>query len=175
MIRVINGVPGRRFDLVINGEYSKTVSFIITNVASHQVYRFIDCDISFIKYTLELFYVAYTPFDLAVHEDKPKKDSRIPYDFSSIIKDDMLLILSLMRQNGVNKILAMIAKKPGLSIKQLSNTLKMRKETTCDHVRELLAKGVIVKDNKVKTPGYMINDEKNQRIIRAIDFTLDEK
>ena len=119
--------------------------------------------------------MVYTPFNLVSLRDKPKKDSWGQYYFSSIIKDDLLLILSLMRQNGVNKILALIAKKPGLSIKQLSNALKMRKETTCDHIRELLAKGVIVKDNRVKTPGYMINDEKNQRIIRAIDFTLDDK
>lgn len=119
--------------------------------------------------------VEYTPFKLARRRIRPKKDSGLSGRVSSIIKDDTLLILSLMKRSGVNKVLALIAKKPGLSVKELSSLLKMRKETTCDLVRELLAKGVIVKDNKDSTPGYTINDEKNQHIIRAIDFTLDEK
>ena len=51
----------------------------------------------------------------------------------------------------------------------------MRKVMIYDHLRELLAKGIIVKDLKVKTPGYTINGEKNQHIIRTIDFLYGEK
>lgn len=117
----------------------------------------------------------FTPFKLASRRNRPQKDSRLSGRVSAIIKDDTLLILSLMKRSGVNKILVLIAKNPGLSVKELSSTLKMRKETTYGHIRELLAKGVIVKDNRAETPGYTIIDEKNQHIIRAIDFTLDEK
>ena len=102
----------------------------------------------------------------------PKKNGRLSCRVSSVIKDDMLLIISLMKRSGVNRILAMIAKKPGLSVKELSIALKIRKETTSVHIRELLAKGVIVKDNRA---GYAISDEKNTHIIRAIDFALAEK
>jgi DNA-binding transcriptional ArsR family regulator len=105
----------------------------------------------------------------------PKKNGRLSRRVSSVIKDDMLLIISLMKRSGVNRILALIAKKPGLSVKELSIALKIRKETTSVHIRELLAKGVIVKDNKAGTPGYAIRDEKNKHIIRAIDFALAEK
>lgn len=116
-----------------------------------------------------------TPFNVTRSKNRQTKGDQLSHRVSSIIKDDMLLILSLMKRSGVNKILALIAKKPGLSVKELSAELKMRKKTTSDHIRELLAKGVIVKNNKIKPPGYVINDENNQHIIRAIDFTLDEK
>lgn len=83
---------------------------------------------------------------------------------------DLTLILSLMKREGISKMLALMAKKPGLSIQELSAELHMRKDAVSRYLRELASDGVIVQSRRKGAQQYDIKNEIDMRIVRALDY-----
>lgn len=80
----------------------------------------------------------------------------------------------MMRRRSVKKVLALLVDRPGLTLKELSDALKLRRKETCACVRKLYAMGLITRKIEDKVTRYHIKGERNVRIIRAIDSLQDK-
>jgi predicted transcriptional regulator len=79
------------------------------------------------------------------------------------------LVLSLMRRDGINKVLNILIETPGSTNLEMATGLGMNESSTIRYLKELLANGIITKE---KTPDgkqiYAINDVYKDEILFAI-------
>jgi predicted transcriptional regulator len=69
------------------------------------------------------------------------------------------LVLSLMRRDGINKVLNCLVETPGLTNLELAVKLGMNESSTIRYLKELLAKGILTKDKTLDgRQTYSIND-----------------
>lgn len=83
---------------------------------------------------------------------------------------EQLLIISLMRRESMNKVLNKLLKKPGMSNMELANELGVQDSSTIRQIKELLAKGILLKeqtqDGKLV---YSINNCYKEQIVFATE------
>lgn len=79
------------------------------------------------------------------------------------------LVFSIVRREGVKKVLCKLLEKPGLSNLELSREVGLRETATLRYMKELMAKGIVVKD---KAPdGKMTYSIKNE-YERPVSFAI---
>jgi predicted transcriptional regulator len=70
------------------------------------------------------------------------------------------LVLSLMRRDGINKVLNRLMERPGLTNIELSVELNMNESSTIRYLKELLANDIIIKEKTVDgRQAYFINND----------------
>lgn len=90
---------------------------------------------------------------------------------NSFSKEDQLVI-SLIRREGVRKILAMLQKNPGITNVELSNALGIQTSAITRYMKELSEKGIVTKD--WQTDGgyaYSIKDDQKNRVTLMMERT----
>ena len=79
------------------------------------------------------------------------------------------LIMSLMRRDAMKKTLKALIARPGLSNVQLSNELNLPESAMSKHMKELCAKGIVIKKKASGNVSYDIKDEVRGTIVKALE------
>lgn len=80
------------------------------------------------------------------------------------------LMVSLMRREGMSRLLRLLAEEPGLSNVELSDKLGLQESAASRYMRELLERGIVEREQVVDgTLSYHIKNEYKQQVVFAID------
>jgi predicted transcriptional regulator len=88
---------------------------------------------------------------------------------SNTYSKDEQLIMSLMRRDAMKKALKALIARPGMSNVQLSNELNLPESAMSKHMKELCAKGIVIKKKASGNVSYAIKDEVRGTIVKALE------
>jgi hypothetical protein len=78
--------------------------------------------------------------------------------------------ISIVRREGMRKVLNLLVDSPGLSIRELSTSLDAQESAIGRNVRELLQKGIVAKTtNSGGSPAYVISEKQKDTIEAALE------
>jgi predicted transcriptional regulator len=80
-------------------------------------------------------------------------------------------ILSIMRREGMRKILGTLLNKPGLSNVQLSGELGIQESAVSRYMKELAEKGLVVKElAPMGSSSYFLANERRAHVAKAMEI-----
>ena len=100
-----------------------------------------------------------------IAENKADGKSIRYFTNSGSYSKDEQSIVSMMRRGPVRKMLSLLMEKPGLSNGELSKAMGMGESAVCKYTKELVNKGVILRD----IDGFSISDEYKARIAAVME------
>ena len=164
LVGAVTRVRGR---IDSNKNRSAVLNFIIDNpgVGLYEISKSLKMNMGTARYHLMILGINH-------RVSSYKADSKYIRYFtnSGSYSKEQQLIISLMRRESINKVLNKLLKKPGMSNMELANELGVQDSSTIRQIKELLAKGILLKeqtqDGKLV---YSINNCYKEQIVFAAE------
>jgi predicted transcriptional regulator len=81
------------------------------------------------------------------------------------------MIMSILRRDGMRKILGLLLTKPGLSNAQLSGELGIQESAVSRYMKELAERGIVVKElAPMGTSAYFLSNDRMAHVVKAMDL-----
>ncbi len=144
------------------------MKFIIDNpgVTLHDISRSLGMNVGTVRYHLLILGLNHK----IVSSKFDEKFVRY-FPNSGVYTRDERLALSLVRRDGVRKLLSLLLEKPGLSNLEISKQLDIRDNAVSRYVKELLEIGVISKKSTDGMSLYYVNEEYKNTIAGMLERT----
>lgn len=156
-----------RSRLGLNANRNSVLKFIADNPGStmSEISRGIRMNLGTVRYHLLILGVNHR-----IVANRPDGKSIRYFTNTGSYDDDEQSIVSLMRRDPMRKILELLVEKPRISNRELSRALDMQESAASRCMKELLEKGVIVRDDTSDGRySYSIKNEYKERVAFAME------